>query len=50
MKQVNKILKASGESKPEEYEKATKPLKKMVQIGKPSDAVTKGTKITFKIK
>ena len=50
MKQVNKILKASGESKPEEYTKATKPLKKVVQAVKPSDAIAKGTKITFKIK
>lgn len=50
MKQVNKILKAADESKPEEYEKATKPLKKVVQIVKPSDAIRKGTKITFKIK
>ena len=50
MKQVNKILKASDDHKSEEYEEATKPLKKVIQTVKPSDAVTKGTKITFKIK
>lgn len=50
MKQKNKILKASNEAKSEEYEKTTKPSKKVIQIMKPSDAVVKGTKITFKIK
>ena len=50
MKRKNKILKASDEAKSEEYEKTTKPSKKVIQIMKPSDAVIKGTKITFKIK
>lgn len=50
MKQVNKILKASDDHKAKEYEDATKPLKKVFQTVKPSEAIAKGSKITFKIK